>query len=336
MGCLLLKVVYGLDPERLYASYFGGDEEPPGAWSRVATAAQLAQQAAPAEAWITRGPGSQRALVAIFARKPRASLWQEGDDSSKPCPCGPCSELHYDRVGGRDAAALVNADDPDVIEIWTALRQGVACSYMLYGIAGSPDIRNLVFMQFFRGDDGQLTNLPSRHIDTGMGLERDQASLPMPSAKSDQFGRGYVLRRILRRAVRYGRSKLDAPPGFFSKLVPKVVETLSPGFPDLTKAAGERVQSILEEEEVAFDRTVDRGMQFFDSLKADLEKEGAKVVPGEQAGLPRLAFLLYDSHGFPLDLTEQMALEAGLSVDVAGFEAQTWALLASMHKWCGK
>eukprot|EP00435_Cladocopium_sp_Y103_P075365 s16_g56.t2 len=226
-------------------------------------------------------------------------------------------------------------------------------------------------MQFFRGDDGRLTELPSRHIDTGMGLERVTSVLqdmrsnydtdifgPLLAAVHDLVGgepyqgkvgaddvgmrdtayrivvdhartltmavadgatpssegRGYVLRRILRRAVRYGRSKLDAPPGFFSKLVPKVVESLSPGFPDLTKAAGERVQGILQDEEVAFDRTVDRGMQFFDGLKADLEKEGAKVVPGDQA------FLLYDSHGFPLDLTEQMALESGLSVDIAGFE----------------
>eukprot|EP00435_Cladocopium_sp_Y103_P075300 s16_g56.t1 len=272
----------------------------------------------------------------------RNRFWSQG-------PCGPCSELHYDRLGGRDAAALVNADDPDVIEIW-----------------------NLVFMQFFRGDDGRLTELPSRHIDTGMGLERVTSVLqdmrsnydtdifgPLLAAVHDLVGgepyqgkvgaddvgmrdtayrivvdhartltmavadgatpssegRGYVLRRILRRAVRYGRSKLDAPPGFFSKLVPKVVESLSPGFPDLTKAAGERVQGILQDEEVAFDRTVDRGMQFFDGLKADLEKEGAKVVPGDQA------FLLYDSHGFPLDLTEQMALESGLSVDIAGFEA---------------
>ena len=325
----LLTEVYGLDSERLYASYFGGDEE-----------LGLPEDLEAKELWLRHLPESR---VLPFGKKD--NFWEMGATG----PCGPCSELHYDRIGGRDASALVNADDPDVIEIW-----------------------NLVFMQFFRGDDGRLTELPSRHIDTGMGLERVTSVLqdtksnydtdifgPLLAAVHDLVGgeayqgkvgsddiemrdtayrivvdhartltmavadgatpssegRGYVLRRILRRAVRYGRSKLDAPPGFFSKLVPKVVESLSPGFPDLTQAAGERVQAILQDEEVAFDRTVDRGMQFFDGLKAELEKENAKVVPGEQA------FLLYDSHGFPLDLTEQMALEAGLTVDVAGFEA---------------
>lgn len=325
----LLTEVYGLDEERLYASYFGGDEE-----------LGLPEDLEAKELWLRHLPESR---VLPFGKKD--NFWEMGATG----PCGPCSELHYDRLGSRDAAALVNADDPDVIEIW-----------------------NLVFMQFFRGDDGRLTELPNRHIDTGMGLERVTSVLqdmrsnydtdifgPLLAAVHDLVGgepyegrvgaddvgmrdtayrivvdhartltmavadgatpssegRGYVLRRILRRAVRYGRSKLDAPPGFFSKLVPKVVESLSPGFPDLTKAAGERVQGILQDEEVAFDRTVDRGMQFFDGLKAELEKEGAKVVPGDQA------FLLYDSHGFPLDLTEQMALESGLSVDIAGFEA---------------
>lgn len=324
----LLTEVYGLNPERLYASYFGGDEE-----------LGLPEDVEAKELWLRHLPSDR---VLPFGKKD--NFWEMGATG----PCGPCSELHYDRVGGRDAAKLVNADDPDVIEIW-----------------------NLVFMQFFRGDDGRLSELPNRHIDTGMGLERVTSVLqdmrsnydtdifgPLLAAVNDLVGgepykgkvgaddidmrdtayrivvdhartltmavadgatpssegRGYVLRRILRRAVRYGRSKLNAPPGFFSKLVPQVVESLSPGFPDLS-TAGERVQSILEEEEVAFDRTVDRGMQFFDSLKAELETEGADMVPGDKA------FLLYDSHGFPLDLTEQMALEAGLSVDVAGFEA---------------
>eukprot|EP00434_Breviolum_minutum_P013334 symbB.v1.2.011750.t3/scaffold750.1/size323489/2 len=326
----LLTEVYGLDSERLYASYFGGDEE-----------LGLPEDLEAKELWLRHLPESRVLPFGkkdLFLAKVGDNFWEMGATG----PCGPCSELHYDRIGGRDASALVNADDPDVIEIW-----------------------NLVFMQFFRGDDGRLTELPSRHIDTGMGLERVTSVLqdtksnydtdifgPLLAAVHDLVGgeayqgkvgsddiemrdtayrivvdhartltmavadgRGYVLRRILRRAVRYGRSKLDAPPGFFSKLVPKVVESLSPGFPDLTQAAGERVQAILQDEEVAFDRTVDRGMQFFDGLKAELEKENAKVVPGEQA------FLLYDSHGFPLDLTEQMALEAGLTVDVAGFEA---------------
>ncbi|CAJ1368893.1 unnamed protein product [Effrenium voratum] len=325
----LLTEVYGLDPSRLYASYFKGDEE-----------LGLPEDLEAKELWMQYLPESR---VLPFGKKD--NFWEMGATG----PCGPCSELHYDRIGGRDAASLVNADDPDVIEIW-----------------------NLVFMQFFRGDDGKLSELPSRHIDTGMGMERITSVLqdtrsnydtdvfgPLLAAvhelvggepytgkvgKDDvnlrdtayriivdhartltmavadgaapsSEGRGYVLRRILRRAVHNGRSKLNAPPGFFSKLVPKVVECLSPGFPDLEGAAGERVQNVLREEEEAFDRTVDRGMNFFDSLKEQLNKEGANTVPGDQA------FLLYNSHGFPLDLTEQMAQEAGLTLDVAGFEA---------------
>ncbi|CAE7548633.1 ALATS [Symbiodinium sp. CCMP2592] len=324
----LLTEVYGLDPNRLYASYFCGDEE-----------LGLPADVEAKEMWEKRLPPER---VLPFDRKD--NFWEMGATG----PCGPCSELHYDRVGGRDAAALVNADDPDVIEIW-----------------------NLVFMQFYREDDGTLTELPSRHIDTGMGLERVTSVLqdkrsnydtdifgPLLDALHDLVGgdpyqgrvgeedegmrdtayriivdhartltlavadgampssegRGYVLRRILRRAVRYGRSKLQAPPGFFSKLVPKVAACLGVAFPELNDGA-KRVESVLREEEAAFDRTVDRGMQFFEALRDELAAEGKSTVPGDQA------FLLYDTHGFPLDLTEQMAQEANFTVDIAGFEA---------------
>ncbi|CAE6957600.1 ALATS [Symbiodinium natans] len=324
----LLTEVYGLDPERLYASYFAGDEE-----------LGLPADVEAKEMWEKLLPPER---VLPFDRKD--NFWEMGATG----PCGPCSELHYDRLGGRDAAALVNADDPDVIEIW-----------------------NLVFMQFYREDDGTLTELPSRHIDTGMGLERVTSVLqdkrsnydtdifgPLLAALHDLVGgdpyqgrvgeedvgmrdtayriivdhartltlavvdgampssegRGYVLRRILRRAVRYGRSKLQAPPGFFSQLVPKVADCLGVAFPELNEGA-KRVESVLREEEAAFDRTVDRGMQFFEALRDELTAEGKSIIPGDQA------FLLYDTHGFPLDLTEQMAQEAGFTLDSAGFEA---------------
>jgi alanyl-tRNA synthetase len=169
-------------------------------------------------------------------------------------PCGPCSEIHYDRIGDRDASSLVNADDPDVIEIW-----------------------NLVFIQFNRDETSKLASLPARHVDTGMGLERlcsllqgrrsnydidvfaplfeaisnmspvgpygglvgdDDSTLRdtayravadhartltfalADGAVPDNEGRGYVLRRILRRATRYGQQILKCEPGFFAKLVP--------------------------------------------------------------------------------------------------------------------
>mmetsp|Transcript_52470 Transcript_52470/g.125372 ORF Transcript_52470/g.125372 Transcript_52470/m.125372 type:complete len:1106 (-) Transcript_52470:49-3366(-) len=323
----LLTEVYGLEPDRLYASYFGGDEE-----------LGLEPDLEAKKLWMRYLPEEK---ILPFDKKD--NFWEMGAVG----PCGPCSEIHYDRIGGRDAAPLVNADDPDVIEIW-----------------------NLVFMQFYRGDDGTLDPLPNKHIDTGMGFERllsilqgkrsnydtdlfaplfasvhaevggetyqgkfgeDDADLRdtayrvvvdhartltlavADGAVPSSEGRGYVLRRILRRAVRYGRQMLDAPAGFFSKLVPAVVETLEPAFPELRESL-DRVTAVLKEEEDAFDRTVERGMKYFNELREELEAEGTKTVPGDRV------FLLYDSHGFPVDLTQQMAEEAGLEVDVEGFE----------------
>jgi len=327
MAWELLTKVYGLNPDRLYASYFGGDTE-----------LGLPSDEEAKELWKRYIPEER-----ILPFDKADNFWEMGAIG----PCGPCSEIHYDRIGGRDASSLVNADDPDVIEIW-----------------------NLVFMQFYREETGELTDLPNQHIDTGMGFERllsilqgkrsnydtdlfaplfnavhaQVGGLPYQGRVGDDDidlrdmayrvivdhartltlaiadgavpsgeGRGYVLRRILRRAVRYGRQMLDAPPGFFSTLVPSVVQTLGSGFPEIAEAA-EQVQRVLRSEEAAFDRTVERGMQYFTEMKAELALEGGTVISGQRA------FLLYDSHGFPLDLTQQMAEEAGLTVDAAGFE----------------
>ena len=261
-------------------------------------------------------------------------------------PCGPCSEIHYDRIGNRDASALVNADDPNVIEIW-----------------------NLVFIQFNRNDDGTLTQLPAKHIDTGMGLERLASILQGKSSNYDidifqplfakieehsqvgpyegkvleedttlkdtayraiadhartlafaiadgavpnNEGRGYVLRRVLRRATRYGQQILKAPPGFFASLVPVVVETFGDAYPELVKNQ-EVISEVIREEEEAFSNMLDRGIKFFGELESDLKKEGKNEVSGDEA------FYLYDTLGFPIDLTELMAEEAGLKVDVDGF-----------------
>jgi len=263
-------------------------------------------------------------------------------------PCGPCTEIHYDRIGGRDAASLVNADRPDVIEIW-----------------------NNVFIQFNREADGSLKELPSKHVDTGMGFERLSSILQgkdsnydtdiftpifqaiqdvckcrpysglvgaedkdlvdmayrviadhirtltfaitdgaMPSSE----GRGYVLRRILRRAVRYGQEMLGAPAGYFTKLVPTVVERFSGFFPEL-KAKQAYVMSVINDEELSFVRTLDKGVKHFNRVVAEMKKSGTTVLPAADA------HLLFGSMGFPLDLTELMAAERGLTVDTAGFQA---------------
>lgn len=263
-------------------------------------------------------------------------------------PCGPCSEIHYDHVGGRNAASLVNMDDFSVVEIW-----------------------NNVFIQFNREDDGTLRTLPAQHVDTGMGFERLVAALngtrsnydtdvfspifkriseitgtrPYQGKFGDEdpegidtayrvigdhvrcltfalsdggvpsnVGRGYVLRRILRRGARYARKKLGVELGsFFSSIVPSVVETQGDFFPEITKKL-EDVKELLDEEERSFARTLDRGEKLFDGFAKEALARGAKELNGADV------WRLYDTYGFPVDLTRLMAEELGLSVNEEEFE----------------
>ena len=274
------------------------------------------------------------------------NFWEMGDVG----PCGPCTELHYDRIGGRDASSIVNMDDPDVIEIW-----------------------NLVFMQMNRNEDGSLDMLPAKHIDTGMGFERIVSILQdKPSnydtdvftplfaaiksvtgtdheyagrigaadvgakdtayrviadhirtitfaitdgAMPDKVGRGYVLRRVVRRAVRFGRECLDAKPGFFSRLVDSVVELMGDVFPEL-HSKPDFVKEVIAEEEEQFGRTLNTGIKRFNKFAEAVKAEGGTVIPGPQA------FMLYDSYGFPSDLTIMMAEEKGMTVDMDGYDAE--------------
>ena len=325
----LLTEVYGLPPDRFYATYFGGDARlglPPDEEAR--------------QLWLRFLPESR-----VLPGSAKDNFWEMGDTG----PCGPCTEIHYDRIGGRDAAALVNNDDPDVLEIW-----------------------NLVFMQFNREPSGDLRPLPAKHVDTGMGFERlvsvlqDKRSnydtdvfMPLfteiqkltgappytgklgdedPRLKDTAYrviadhirtlsfaiadgalpsneGRGYVLRRILRRAVRYGRQMLGAQEGFFAALVPTVAASLGDTFPELRSQLG-KVQAVIAEEEMAFTSTLSRGIKEFSSYAATVKAQGGKTIDGKSA------FFLYDTMGFPFDLTQLMAREAGLEVDTEGFNEQ--------------
>ncbi|KAG8390518.1 hypothetical protein BUALT_Bualt01G0091700 [Buddleja alternifolia] len=295
--------VYKLPGERIYATYFGGDE-------KLGLPADMEAK----NNWLKFLPESR---VLPFGCKD--NFWEMGDTG----PCGPCTELHFDRIGGRDAASFVNNDDPTVIEIW-----------------------NLVFIQFNRESDGSLKSLPLKHVDTGMGFERltsilqnkmsnydtdifmpifdaiQQATKARPysgkvgSDDTDKVdmayrvvadhirtisfaiadgscpgneGREYVLRRILRRAVRYGTEVLKAQQGFFNGLVQVVVEVMGDVFPEL-KEHSIKIREIIADEETSFGRT-----------------------------LIKDAFDLWDTYGFPLDLTQLMAEERGLLVDVEGF-----------------
>ncbi len=278
-------------------------------------------------------------------KKNADNFWEMGATG----PCGPCTEIHYDRIGGRDASHLVNADVAEVIEIW-----------------------NNVFIQFNRESQTKLVSLPHKHVDTGMGFERLTSILQnVPSnydtdiftpimeaiqkvteckesyagkvgkddfdgkdmayrvvsdhirtltfairdgAQPDATGRNYVLRRILRRAVRYGTEKLGAKPGFFHKLVDVVVEQFGDFFTELKDVEKMRnVENIIKEEEVMFNRTLKFGTKLFTEKMAELERANAKVFPGDEI------FKLYATYGFPADLTELMAKEKGIECDMKVF-----------------
>eukprot|EP01133_Synstelium_polycarpum_P018805 gene18805-22496_t len=323
----LLTEVYKLDKERLYASYFRGDPEK-----------GLAEDTEAKEIWLQFLPVER---VLPFGMK--ENFWEMGDTG----PCGPCSEIHFDKVAGRTGSAdLVNADDPTLIEIW-----------------------NLVFIQYNREADKSLRPLPSKHVDTGMGLERltsiiqdvgtnydtdifmpifaeiqkvtgfehaysgrvgadDPNQIDMAyrviadhirtlsfsladGAVPSSDGRGQVLRRILRRAVRYGNQKLNAPSGFFHKLVGIVVEHFGTFYPELKKRP-EHIISVLQREEEMFERTLAKGIIEFNNI---INKTKDNTLSASHA------WYLSSSFGFPIDLTTLMAEEKKYKVDIAGFEA---------------
>jgi alanyl-tRNA synthetase len=326
-GWELLTDIWGLDPERIYATYFEGNKELGIGPDREAY--DIWRQYLPAERIL---PGNMK-----------DNFWEMGDTG----PCGPCSEIHYDGRTDAERAASpgyrhVNRESPDVIEIW-----------------------NHVFIQFNRTGPGEagLKPLPAKHVDTGMGLERitrviqgktsnydTDAFTPIfaaiqkickapdytgtltdtkdiayrviadhirtltfaitDGAEPGNDGRNYVLRRILRRAVRYGRQTLGVPGTFFCELVPTVVESMGGAFPELKKNP-QRVMDVLRDEEEAFGRTLTQGLVLFD--KAATSGASSKSIAAEDA------FKLHDTYGFPIDLTQLMAEERGMKVDADGF-----------------
>ncbi|WP_040725783.1 alanine--tRNA ligase [Thiomicrorhabdus sp. Kp2] len=280
-----------------------------------------------ADIWLKEmGISSQR-----FSRcGAKDNFWQMGDTG----PCGPCTEIFYDH-GADVAGGPPGSPDEDgdrYIEIW-----------------------NLVFMQFDRASDGTLTPLPKPSVDTGMGLERlaavmqdvhnnydidlfqaivkqaakltNQTDLTNNSLRviADHIrscaftivdgvlpsneGRGYVLRRIIRRAIRHGY-KLGMNDAFFYKLVPVLVEQMGDAYPELAKEQA-NVERALKLEEERFAETLENGMKLLEEYIATMD---GKSIAGE------IAFKLYDTYGFPLDLTADVAREKGLTVDEAGFE----------------
>ncbi|MEP3857822.1 alanine--tRNA ligase [uncultured Porticoccus sp.] len=303
-----LTEVLGLPQERLWITVHVSDDEAAGIWLNEV------------------GVSPER-----FSRLDEDNFWQMGDTG----PCGPSSEIFYDHgpnvPGGPPGSE--NDDLDRYIEIW-----------------------NLVFMQFERSADGRQTPLPKPSIDTGMGLERIAAVMQGVHSNYDidlfqallkaaaevtgtrdlenkslrviadhirscsflivdgvlpaNEGRGYVLRRIIRRAVRHGH-KLGQTNLFFHKLVAALVAEMGDAYPELAKAQAQ-VEKVLLAEERQFEKTLDKGMALLESALNDLQGE---VIPGE------LIFTLYDTFGFPVDLTNDIARERGLSLDMASYEA---------------
>lgn len=321
----LLTEVYKIDPEMLYVSVFEGSDD----------ADQLGLDTEALELWKKIVPEER----IIFGNK-KDNFWEMGDQG----PCGPCSEIHIDirseeekaKTAGRD---LVNMDHPQVVEIW-----------------------NLVFMQYNRKANGSLEDLPARHIDTGMGFERlcmvlqDKKSnydtdvfTPLineiekitkstygPSEEKNiamrviadhvravsfsiadgqlpsNTGAGYVIRRILRRAIRYGFTFLDTKEAFIYKLVPVLSKQMGATFPEMTSQQT-LIENVIREEEQSFLRTLDQGLVLLENLMQNSE---SKTISGEKA------FELYDTFGFPIDLTGLILRENGYQLDEKGFEAE--------------
>jgi alanyl-tRNA synthetase len=303
----------GIDPGRLMVSVYQTDDEAFEVWNKVIGV-----------------PAARIVRIGDNADGGSDNFWQMGDTG----PCGPCTEIFYDHgadvPGGPPGSA--NAEGDRWIEIW-----------------------NLVFMQFERGADGKLAPLPKPSVDTGMGLERTAAvmqgvhsnydidlfkniiSAAAALAGTTDFasgslrviadhiractflivdgvlpaneGRGYVLRRIIRRAIRHGyKLGIDAP--FFYKLVAALVKEMGSAYPELVRARA-HAERVLKQEEERFAETLASGMALLDEAIAKLQ---GNLIGGA------IVFKLYDTFGFPADLTADIARERGLTVDQAGFE----------------
>lgn len=326
----LLTKGYGIEPARLWATVFAGDQE---------DGSEPDEEAAALWTKVTPLPKER---VLFSGRKD--NFWEMGASG----PCGPCSEIHIDLGPDRCDKQQVSGHQ---------CRVNGGCSRFI-------ELWNLVFIQFNRQPDGKLERLGANYVDTGAGLERIAAVLqnkqsnydtdlflPLIQAteelckirytsqlgkKTDNAfrviadhirtltfaitdgvtpsneGRGYVIRRILRRAARFGRT-LDLHDPFLYKLVDVLTDAMGGHFPQLRERA-DFVKGVIEAEESSFGRTLDRGLELFAAAAQKASESKERTISGEDA------FRLYDTYGFPLDLTELMAREQGLKVDTQGFE----------------
>ncbi len=302
-----------LDQSRLWVSVYEDDDEAYNLWEKIA-------------------PELKNGRITRFGKKD--NFWTMGDIG----PCGPCSEIHFDRGEqyGTSPQDVVNGETERFVEFW-----------------------NLVFMQFETLADGTVVDLPKPSVDTGAGLERIATLMQnvgsnyeidlfqniitaISDATGSQYkehitshhvvadhlraltfaiadgagisneGQGYVLRRILRRASRHGRL-LGMEEPFIYKLVPALVNEMGSAFPEIVEKQSHIVKVIRAEED-SFGRTLENGLELFSSVAKKISASGSTVIPGDEV------FKLYDTYGFPVDLTEIMATEKGMTIDLVGFE----------------
>ncbi|KAI0300979.1 tRNA synthetases class II (A)-domain-containing protein [Multifurca ochricompacta] len=325
----VLTDVFKLDKDRLYVTYFEGDPKN-----------GLEPDLEARQHWLDVGVAESN----IIPGSAKDNFWEMGATG----PCGPSSEIHYDHIGGRDASHLVNNDDPLVVEIWNNVfiqfnredggslkplpakhvDTGMGFERLVAAIQGvrsnyDTDIFTPLFARIqevtgVRPYAGKFGEDDVDGIDTAYRVVADHVRT-LTFALSDggvpnNVGRGYVLRRILRRGARYARKKLGVSIGsFFSLLVPTLVEQLGHVYPELTRKTAE-IKEILDEEEESFSRTLDRGEKLFEQYATAAREAGLKELNGKDV------WRLYDTYGFPVDLTLLMAEELGLGVNHKEFE----------------
>ncbi len=317
----LLTEVWGLPADRLWATVFREDDEAEALWQRH-----------------TDVPADR-----ILRFDEKDNFWEMGETG----PCGPNSEIHYDlgpercdRGDDPDQVCAVNGDCGRFVEIWNLVfiqydrgtdgvltplpachvDTGMGLERVLSILQGVDSNYETDVFQPLMNHIGELSEHPYAEGDTAVAYRvladhvRSLAFAIADGALPSNEGRGYVLRRILRRAARYGRT-LGLTDPFLYRLVSTLTEQMGGAYPELLPAQ-EKVQTVVRSEEEAFGRTLDHGLELFDGMVERAEAEGRREIRGEEA------FRLYDTYGFPLDLTQLMAGERSLTVDLAGFEAE--------------
>lgn len=319
--------VLKLDPKRLYATVFEG-YAPEG----------LERDNEAASYWESHLPSSH-----IINGNRKDNFWEMGDTG----PCGPCSEIHIDLRSDEereaiDGASLVNKDNPQVIEIWNlvfmqynrkadssleslpakVIDTGMGFERLCMALQGKKSNYDTDVFQPIIKIIGELSNKEygvDSKVDVAMRVIADHIRTISFSIADNQLPSnakaGYVIRRILRRAVRYAYTFLDQKEAFLYKLVPVLIQQMGDSYPELA-ASQSLITKVIKEEEEAFLRTLDKGIGLLDSLIQIAQASGNKEIKGNEV------FTLYDTYGFPLDLTELILRENGMNVDIDGFNSE--------------